>query len=147
MSGLRALSKGGPIRPRVLLGIAFNRIGRPNLALSRHMHFTDLSEDEFVKVAASHVQALNHALFDVPEEKVRIHICRVNYEGPYVCDIDMAKMFDTLVSAKAQYLLFETSNLRHGHEWTVFRDRKSDIPDDKSLFRGRRYHHEFRRAS
>jgi len=108
----------------------------PDLALSRHMLFTDLSDDEFVRVAASHVEALNHALSDVPEDKVRIHICWGNYEGPHVCDIDMAKMFDTLMSAKARYTLFETSNPRHGHEWTVFRDRKNDIPEDKILVPG-----------
>ena len=108
----------------------------PDLALSRHMLFTDLTDDEFIKVAASHVEALNHALSDVPAEKVRIHICWGNYEGPHVCDIPMSKMFDTLMSAKAQYLLFETSNPRHGHEWTVFRDRADDIPDDKILVPG-----------
>jgi 5-methyltetrahydropteroyltriglutamate--homocysteine methyltransferase len=108
----------------------------PDLALSRHMLFTDLSDEEFVKVAASHVEALNHALSDVPEEKVRIHICWGNYEGPHVCDIPMARMFDTLMSAKARYVLFETSNPRHGHEWTVFRDRKADIPEDKVLVPG-----------
>jgi 5-methyltetrahydropteroyltriglutamate--homocysteine methyltransferase len=108
----------------------------PDLALSRHMLFTDLSDEEFVKVAASHVEALNHALSDVPEEKVRIHICWGNYEGPHVCDIPMAAMFDTLMSAKARYVLFETSNPRHGHEWTVFRDRKGDIPQDKVLVPG-----------
>lgn len=108
----------------------------PDLALSRHMLFTELSDDEFVKVAASHVEALNHALADVPEDKVRIHICWGNYEGPHVCDIPMARMFDTLMSAKARYVLFETSNPRHGHEWTVFRDRKSDIPDHKVLVPG-----------
>ncbi len=108
----------------------------PDLALSRHMLFTDLSDDEFVKVAASHVDALNHALQDVPKDRVRIHICWGNYEGPHVCDIPMSKMFDTLMSANARYVLFETSNPRHGHEWTVFRDRKSDIPDDKILVPG-----------
>lgn len=108
----------------------------PDLALSRHMLFNDLSDDEFLKVAASHVEALNHALADVPEERVRIHICWGNYEGPHVCDIPMSTMFDTLMSAKARYLLFETSNPRHGHEWTVFRDRKADIPDTKVLVPG-----------
>ena len=48
----------------------------------------------------------------------------------------MSKMFDTLISAKAQYLLFETSNPRHGHEWAVFRDRAADIPSDKILVPG-----------
>jgi len=108
----------------------------PDLALSRHMLFTDLSDAEFVKVAQSHVEALNHALSDVPVEKVRIHICWGNYEGPHVCDIPMARMFDTLMAARARYVLFETSNPRHGHEWTVFRDRKADIPDDKVLVPG-----------
>ena len=108
----------------------------PDLALSRHMLFNDLSDAEFLKIAASHVDALNHALQNVPEDKVRIHICWGNYEGPHVCDIPMSKMFDTLMSAKARYTLFETSNPRHGHEWAVFRDRKADIPDTKILVPG-----------
>jgi 5-methyltetrahydropteroyltriglutamate--homocysteine methyltransferase len=108
----------------------------PDLALSRHMLFNDLSDAEFVKIANMHVEALNHALSNIPQEKVRIHICWGNYEGPHVCDVPMATMFDTLMSAKARYVLFETSNPRHGHEWTVFRDRKSDIPDDKVLVPG-----------
>ena len=108
----------------------------PDLALSRHMLFQELSDEEFLKVAASHVEALNHALRDVPEEKVRIHICWGNYEGPHVCDIDMDTMFSTLMSAKARYVLFETSNPRHAHEWTVFRDRKSEIPEGKVLVPG-----------
>ena len=108
----------------------------PDLALSRHMLFNDLSDDEFLRIAASHVEALNHALADIPEDRVRIHICWGNYEGPHVCDIPMAKMFDTLMSAKARYTLFETSNPRHGHEWAVFRDRAADIPDTKVLVPG-----------
>jgi 5-methyltetrahydropteroyltriglutamate--homocysteine methyltransferase len=108
----------------------------PDLALSRHMLFNDLSDDEFLKIAGSHVEALNHALQNVPQDKVRIHICWGNYEGPHVCDIGMEKVFDTLMSAKARYVLFETSNPRHAHEWTVFRDRKNDIPDDKVLIPG-----------
>ncbi|MCB2115802.1 MAG: cobalamin-independent methionine synthase II family protein [Rhodobacteraceae bacterium] len=108
----------------------------PDLALSRHMLFTDLSDDDFIKVAQSHVAALNHALSDIPAEKVRVHICWGNYEGPHVCDIPMDKMFTTLMSTKSRYVLFETSNPRHGHEWTVFRDRKAEIPDDKILVPG-----------
>ena len=108
----------------------------PDLALSRHMLFQDLTDAEFLKVAASHVEALNHALENIPEDKVRIHICWGNYEGPHCCDIPMDTVFSTLMSAKAQYLLFETSNPRHAHEWTVFRDRKSEIPDNKVLVPG-----------
>ena len=72
----------------------------------------------------------------MPAEKVRVHICWGNYEGPHVCDIPMSKMFDTLMSTKSKYVLFETSNPRHGHEWAVFRDRAKDIPDNKVLVPG-----------
>jgi 5-methyltetrahydropteroyltriglutamate--homocysteine methyltransferase len=108
----------------------------PDLALSRHMLFNDLSDDAFIKIAHMHVEALNHALADIPQEKVRVHICWGNYEGPHCCDIPMSKMFDTLMSTKAGYVLFETSNPRHGHEWAVFKERKADIPDDKILVPG-----------
>ena len=108
----------------------------PDLALSRHMLFTDLSDDAFVKVAATHVEALNHALRDIPADRIRVHICWGNYEGPHVCDIPMDRMFATLMSVKARHVLFETSNPRHGHEWTVFRDRRAEIPDDRILVPG-----------
>ncbi|MBM1219769.1 cobalamin-independent methionine synthase II family protein [Ponticoccus sp. SC2-23] len=108
----------------------------PDLALSRHMLFNDLSDAEFLKIAASHVEALNHALDGIDPARVRVHICWGNYEGPHICDIPMSKMFDTLMATAANYVLFETSNPRHGHEWAVFRDRKSDIPEDKILVPG-----------
>jgi 5-methyltetrahydropteroyltriglutamate--homocysteine methyltransferase len=108
----------------------------PDLALSRHMLFSDLTDEAFVKVAAAHVEALNHALAALPQDRIRVHICWGNYEGPHVCDIDMAKVFAVLMSVRARYILFETSNPRHGHEWTVFRDRRSEIPDDKVLVPG-----------
>lgn len=108
----------------------------PDLALSRHMLFADLSDAEFVKIADMHVAALNHALENVPAEKVRVHICWGNYEGPHCCDVPMDTVFSTLMSTKARHLLFETSNPRHAHEWTVFQERKSEIPDDKILVPG-----------
>ena len=108
----------------------------PDLALSRHMLFNDLSDDEFLKIADLHIETLNYALRDIPEEKVRVHICWGNYEGPHCCDIDMNKVFSTLMKAKAQFLLFETSNPRHAHEWEVFKNRKSEIPDNKILVPG-----------
>jgi 5-methyltetrahydropteroyltriglutamate--homocysteine methyltransferase len=108
----------------------------PDLALSRHMLFTDLSDDEFVRIAESHVEALAHALRNIDPARVRLHICWGNYEGPHVCDIDMDKVFPTLMKAPARHLLFEASNPRHAHEWTVFRDRKAEIPEDKVLVPG-----------
>jgi len=108
----------------------------PDLALSRHMLFTDLSDEEFVAVAEANVAALNHALEGIDPAQVRIHICWGNYEGPHVCDIDMGKVMPTLMKARARYVLFETSNPRHAHEWTVFRDRKDEVPDDRVLVPG-----------
>ena len=108
----------------------------PDLALSRHMLFADLSDEEFIKVANMHVEALNHALGNVPQDRVRVHICWGNYEGPHCCDISMDKVFSTLMFTKSHYLLFETSNPRHAHEWSVFEARKSEIPEDKILIPG-----------
>jgi len=114
----------------------FLQLDCPDLALSRHMLFQDLTDDEFVKVANTHVEALNHALDGIDPSRVRVHICWGNYEGPHVCDIDMDKVFGTLMNTGADYLLFETSNPRHAHEWTVFRDRVTEIPDSKILVPG-----------
>nr|WP_283254997.1 cobalamin-independent methionine synthase II family protein [Marivita sp. GX14005] len=108
----------------------------PDLALSRHMLFTDLSDAEFLRIAEGHVEAMNHALEGIDPARVRVHICWGNYEGPHVCDIDMDKVFPVLMKANASQILFETSNPRHAHEWTVFRDRRAEIPDDKVLVPG-----------
>lgn len=108
----------------------------PDLALSRHMLFADVDDDAFLKIAATHVEALAHAVAGLPRERIRLHICWGNYEGPHCCDIDMAKVFPLLMRVPARYILFETANPRHGHEWTVFRDRAKDIPEDKILVPG-----------
>ena len=108
----------------------------PDLALSRHMLFSDLTDREFLKVAAANVEALNHALRGISEDRVRVHICWGNYEGPHVCDIPMDEVFRTLFSVKARYVLFEASNPRHAHEWVVFRERRTEIPEDRVLVPG-----------
>lgn len=108
----------------------------PDLALSRHMLFADLDDDAFLRIAETHVAALASALDGLPQDRVRLHICWGNYEGPHVCDIGMAKVFPLLMQVPARYVLFETANPRHGHEWTVFRDHANDIPSDKILVPG-----------
>ena len=108
----------------------------PDLALSRHMLFADISDAEFLAVAETHVTALERALDGLPRDNIRLHICWGNYEGPHCCDIDMATMFPLLMRVPARHVLFETANPRHGHEWTVFRDRAQDIPPDKVLVPG-----------
>jgi len=87
-------------------------------------------------LADANVEAPNHALRDIPQDRVRIHMCRGNYKGPMACDIPMARIFDTLMSARARYVLFKAPNPRHGHEWRGFRDRRHHSPDGKILVPG-----------
>jgi len=112
------------------------QIDCPDLGLSRHMLFPELNDEEFIKIANVNAEALNHALRNIDPSKIRVHICWGNYEGPHVCDIDLNKVFDTLMKIKSHYVLFEASNPRHAHEWTIFRDRKNEIPEEKILVPG-----------
>jgi 5-methyltetrahydropteroyltriglutamate--homocysteine methyltransferase len=106
----------------------------PDLAMSRHTTFQDMTEKDFLVQAGHHVQAINHALSNVPASSVRMHICWGNYEGPHDCDIDLQKILPVILKAKPQAILFEAANPRHQHEWTVWRD--ATIPDDKVLIPG-----------
>lgn len=110
------------------------QIDCPDLAMSRHTAFQDLTEAEFLKRAQFHVEALNHALAGIPSDKVRIHVCWGNYEGPHTHDIDLAKILKTILALNAQGLSLEAANPRHEHEWTIWRDIK--LPADKVLLPG-----------
>ena len=112
------------------------QIDCPDLGLSRHMLFPELSDEEFIKIANVNAEALNHALRNIDSSKIRVHICWGNYEGPHVCDIDLNKVFNILMNIKSRYVLFEASNPRHAHEWTIYRDRKNEISQDKILVPG-----------
>jgi 5-methyltetrahydropteroyltriglutamate--homocysteine methyltransferase len=106
----------------------------PDLAMAHHTSFQDLSEADFLKRAAFHIEVLNHALRNVPADRARIHICWGNYEGPHDHDIDFAKVAPILVNAKPQALVIEAANPRHAHEWRVWNEVK--LPDDKILIPG-----------
>jgi len=106
----------------------------PDLAMSRHTGYQDLSDAEFVKIAAANVEALNAATANIPAEKMRMHICWGNYEGPHDHDIPLAGVIDSILKARPATVLFEAANPRHEHEWTVWRDAK--IPDEKILAPG-----------
>jgi len=106
----------------------------PDLAMSRHTGFQDLSEAEFLKRTAFDVEALNHALARVPADRVRLHICWGNYEGPHDHDIALDRILPIVLKVKAQGVSFEGANPRHEHEWTVWRD--ATLPDDKVLIPG-----------
>ena len=110
------------------------QLDSPDLGLGRHMLFKDKPEAEYISLANLHVEVLNDALRNIPAEKVRLHVCWGNYEGPHHCDAPMETVLPIAMKAKPQALLFESSNPRHAHEWEVFRD--ADIPESKVLVPG-----------
>jgi 5-methyltetrahydropteroyltriglutamate--homocysteine methyltransferase len=112
----------------------FLQIDAPDLAMGRHIMYRDRPDEEFVERAAVHVDALNEALRDVPADRVRLHLCWGNYEGPHHLDIGLEQIVDVVLRAKPATILFEASNPRHAHEWAVWRDAR--IPDDKILAPG-----------
>jgi 5-methyltetrahydropteroyltriglutamate--homocysteine methyltransferase len=112
------------------------QIDAPDMAMGRHTMYRNRSEDDFVGLAARHVEVLNHALRNVPADRVRMHVCWGNYEGPHTYDVPMEKLLPVVMKARPQAILFEAANPRHAHEWKVFRDLKSQIPDDKLLVPG-----------
>ncbi|HEY2679039.1 MAG TPA: cobalamin-independent methionine synthase II family protein, partial [Steroidobacteraceae bacterium] len=110
------------------------QIDAPDLAMGRHTMYRDRSLEEFEVLAARHIEVLNHALRNVPGDRVRMHVCWGNYEGPHHHDVPMERLLPIVLKSKAQGLLFEAANPRHAHEWTVFRDMR--IPEDKVLIPG-----------
>ena len=110
------------------------QIDAPDLAMGRHIRFRDVDDAEFLRNAWLQVEALNHALANVPADRVRIHLCWGNYEGPHHHDIGLEKIINVVLAAKAQAILFEGANPRHSHEWDVWKSAK--IPDDKILVPG-----------
>ncbi len=114
------------------------QIDAPDLAMGRHIQFRDVDDAEFLRNANLQVEALNHALRKVPPERVRMHVCWGNYEGPHHRDIGMDKIIDVVLKAKPGTVLFEAANPRHAHEWEVWAKAASEkrIPDTKILAPG-----------
>jgi 5-methyltetrahydropteroyltriglutamate--homocysteine methyltransferase len=110
------------------------QIDAPDLAMGRHTMYRERSLEEFEGLAARHIEVLNHALRNVPADRVRMHVCWGNYEGPHHHDVPMERLLPIVLKAKPQGLLFEAANPRHAHEWTVF--ESAQVPDDKILIPG-----------
>lgn len=110
------------------------QIDCPDLAMGRHIKFRDLDDDGFVVNADLQVEALNFALSEIPADRVRMHLCWGNYEGPHTHDIPLEKVLPTVMKAKPQAVLFESANPRHSWEWQVWAE--ANIPDDKILIPG-----------
>ena len=132
---LDAIGEAMKVEYEAIVAAGFQlQIDAPDLAMGRHIMYRDRSDEEFVTSAARHVEAINRALRDLPADRVRLHLCWGNYEGPHHLDIDLAKIIDVVLRAKPATILFEAANPRHEHEWAVWRD--AAIPDDKILAPG-----------
>ncbi|HEX9490492.1 MAG TPA: cobalamin-independent methionine synthase II family protein [Stellaceae bacterium] len=106
----------------------------PDLAMGRHIQYAHLSTADFRKQAQLHIEALNHAVADIPAEQLRLHLCWGNYEGPHHCDVPLKDIIDVIFLAKPSGLSFEAANPRHAHEWAVFEEVK--LPAGKVLIPG-----------
>jgi 5-methyltetrahydropteroyltriglutamate--homocysteine methyltransferase len=106
----------------------------PDLAMGRHSSYAQMDAAEFRGRVAMNIEALNHAVRDIPADQLRMHLCWGNYPGPHHRDVDLADIVDLVWKAKPQTLLFEAANPRHAHEWSLFEHMK--VPDDKVLCPG-----------
>ncbi len=110
------------------------QIDCPDLAMGRHIQYADLDTAGFRGKMRLHIEALNHAVASIPADRMRLHLCWGNYEGPHHCDVPLKDIVETVFLAKPAGLSFEAANPRHAHEWTVFEDVK--LPDGKVLIPG-----------
>ncbi|HEY2865056.1 MAG TPA: cobalamin-independent methionine synthase II family protein [Casimicrobiaceae bacterium] len=110
------------------------QIDCPDLGMGRHIQHADLSLAEWRKKAQLHVEALDHAVANIPREQLRMHLCWGNYEGPHHCDVPLADVIDIVFRARPSAIAIEASNPRHAHEWKLFETLK--LPDGKLLIPG-----------
>ena len=106
----------------------------PDLGMGRHIQHADLSLAQWRKKAELHVEALNHALANIPPENMRLHLCWGNYEGPHHCDVALADVIDIVFKARPSAIVLEAANPRHAHEWALF--ETLSLPDGKMLVPG-----------
>jgi len=106
----------------------------PDLAMGRHIQFAGLELEEFRRMARLHVEALNHALAGVPPDRVRMHVCWGNYEGPHHYDVPLEHIVDIVFAARPAGVSFEAANPRHAHEWRLF--ERVRVPEGKVLIPG-----------
>jgi 5-methyltetrahydropteroyltriglutamate--homocysteine methyltransferase len=110
------------------------QIDAPDFGSARHNQYRHLSEPEFLKIASRNLEAINHASRNIAPERMRLHICWGNYEGPHTHDISLKAIMPTLLRGRPQAILFEAANPRHAHEWEELKALR--IPDDKVLVPG-----------
>jgi 5-methyltetrahydropteroyltriglutamate--homocysteine methyltransferase len=110
------------------------QIDCPDLGMGRHIQFADRSLEDFRAEARLNIEALNHATANIDPERLRMHVCWGNYEGPHHCDVPFKDIVDLVFTARPNAIAFEAANPRHAHEWQIFEDVK--LPDGKVLIPG-----------
>jgi 5-methyltetrahydropteroyltriglutamate--homocysteine methyltransferase len=110
------------------------QIDCPDLGMGRHIQHADLSLADWRKKAQLHVEVLDHAVANIPPERLRMHLCWGNYEGPHHCDVPLADVIDIVFQARPSAIAIEASNPRHAHEWKLFETLK--LPEGKILIPG-----------
>ena len=106
----------------------------PDLAMGRHTTYAGMDLDAYRKRVAMNIEALNHAVRNIPAEQLRMHLCWGNYPGPHHCDVALAEIIDLVWKARPQTVLLQAANPRHAHEWTLF--ESIEVPEDKILCPG-----------
>jgi 5-methyltetrahydropteroyltriglutamate--homocysteine methyltransferase len=110
------------------------QIDAPDLAMDRTMMFRDLDEAGFVKTVERGVQAINDGTAGIPRDRVRLHVCYGNWEGPHIHDVPLEKILPALYQANVGALSIEFSNPRHAHEYAAL--KKNPLPKDMALVPG-----------
>jgi len=110
------------------------QIDAPDLAMDRTMMYRDLSDADFVTRCERHVEAINKGIEGIPRERVRLHVCYGNWEGPHIHDVALAKILPALYQAEVGALSIEFSNPRHAHEYAAF--KRMPLPQDMILIPG-----------
>jgi 5-methyltetrahydropteroyltriglutamate--homocysteine methyltransferase len=110
------------------------QIDCPDLAMTRVSQFSHLSVEEFKQIVELHVEVINYALKDIDPERMRLHVCWGNTEGPHHHDVPLREIVDLVLQARPLALSIEGANPRHAHEWKVWEDVK--LPEGKLLIPG-----------
>lgn len=113
---------------------AIVQVDCPDLAMGRHSAYAGMDLAAFRRRLALNIEALDHAVANIPADRLRMHLCWGNYPGPHHHDVDLAAIIDLVWTAKPRTVLFEAANPRHAHEWTLFED--IEVPEDKVLCPG-----------
>jgi 5-methyltetrahydropteroyltriglutamate--homocysteine methyltransferase len=110
------------------------QIEAPDLALERHVSFAERPLAEFLAFVEMVIAAINHALRNVPRERVRLHVCWGNYEGPHDLDVPLAEILPHLVQAEVGGIVLPFANPRHAHEYRELGSGR--LGDDRQVVAG-----------